>query len=507
MAARQSYIGCHLGRSCRTRPKRHFNFVSAPGWYNSGFALPSKSIKRDKTANRVIIDPESDEHVGAFTIGAGSVRDWQELVGKLARKSSPLYVAISAALAAPLLRQLNMDSFAINWFGDSSEGKSLTLKVAASVAGLFGPGGTMPSWADFEAGFEAQAMGHRDCVLPLDETADGEKTMSFATRARTLAFGIARNRPRQLSPAYEKQHGLQGREYRIIALSSSERALGDAARKDGTPRLRGEEVRLIDVAASEPGSLGIFDGAINPDHGNTPLKSAKKLAETIAAAGQKYQGHALRAFLIKLLKDESWEATVRKYKEKFEADVKVQNNQAIYRIKSNFAVIWAAAALAIDYRLLPWKKRRAFRAIKKCFHRALTALDTAATSASTETGVSNSINIFQVLNQKLDKSVLHKITLRKKASGNEVTARQNADGFIIDGVPHLKHKQLETWFPSRADRATLRKAGIFRTKRDDTATVGRKISGIEGKPRYYAIDVQILARFAGNGVALSSHHR
>jgi hypothetical protein len=104
----------------------------------------------------VKIDPNSIEHVGipgrnddSFLPmrpgGTGRdllyrVNSFQRHVAKPARKSSPLCVSISAALAAPLLRRLNMDSFAINWFGSTSEGKTLALKVAASVAGLFGRG-------------------------------------------------------------------------------------------------------------------------------------------------------------------------------------------------------------------------------------------------------------------------------------------------------------------------------------------------------------------------------
>ena len=67
------------------------------------------------------------------------------------------------------------------------------------------------------------------------------------------------------------------------------------------------------------------------------------------------------------MKDDHWEPTVRRYKAAFETKVKVPDVNAVYRIRSNFAVIWAAAALAIDYKVLPWKKRRAFAAIKKCF--------------------------------------------------------------------------------------------------------------------------------------------
>jgi hypothetical protein len=475
-----------------TRPKRKFNFARAPGWYGHGFALPGKFYSADKSVPRVIIDPESVEHVGAFIIGEGSLSDWQASVGKPARKSSPLCLSISAALAAPLLRKLNMDSFAINWFGNTTEGKTLTLKVAASVAGLFGPGGSMPSWADSEAGFEGQAMGHRDCVLPLDETGDGEQKMPLAERARMLAFGIARNRPRTLSASYEKQHGLGKREYRIIVLSSSERALGDVARKAGTPRLGGEEVRFMDIPASEPGSQGIFDRKINPDNGKSLTDVTKALAEKIAAAAQLYQGHVFRAFLDRLMKDNNWEAQVLGYKADFEKKVKVPDAKAVYRIRSNFAVIWAAAALAIDYKILPWKKRRAFAAIKKCFRRCLAALVEPSPIESLESQTSNSANVLQTLKEKLDRCELRPIQQRKKVSDDEAAARQKADGFIIDGVPYVKNDRFEEWFPSSHDRSTLREAGIFRTQRQDTPTIDRKISGIKGKPRYYAIDVDML---------------
>jgi hypothetical protein len=77
------------------------------------------------------------------------------------RKVSPeiiaVRVSISSALAAPFLRKLNMDSFALNWFGQTSEGKTFLLKAGASVAGLIGPGG-LPGWADTEAAFEGNRI-------------------------------------------------------------------------------------------------------------------------------------------------------------------------------------------------------------------------------------------------------------------------------------------------------------------------------------------------------------
>ena len=301
-----------------TRPKKEFLSVNTPGWHGNGFVLPGKFFCSDATAVPVVIDPNSVEHVGAFLSGEGDLSDWQRTVGILAQKSSPLRVAISAALAAPLLRKLNMDLFGINWFGQTSEGKSFLLKAGASVSGLIGPDG-LPGWADTEAAFEGQAMGHRDCMMPLDETADGEHKMPLDQKARMLAFVIARNRPRRFSKGYEKQHGLENREYRIVVQSSSERALGDIARDAGTQRLGGEEVRFTDVPASEPGSQGIFDGNIKSPDGTALSEITKGWVEDNTTAARRYQGHVLRAFLYEHTKDKNWEATVRKYMRRFEA--------------------------------------------------------------------------------------------------------------------------------------------------------------------------------------------
>jgi hypothetical protein len=470
-----------------TRPERRFLLASAPGWYGAGFALPGKYLCSDKSADPAKIDPNSIAHLGSFTTGEGSLGDWQQYVAKPARKSSTLCVSISAAFAAPLLRKLNMDSFAINWFGTTSEGKTLALKVAASVAGLFGPGGDLPSWADSEAGFEGQAMGHRDCILPLDETADGEKEMPLDKRARALAFGIARNRPRTLASTYQRAHGLKGREYRVIVLSSSERPLTEIAIKAGSRRLGGEEVRLMDVPASEPGSAGVFDGNIKQDEGRTLLETSKALADQLAACAMRYQGHAFVAFLRKLMKDQDWQAKARTYKAEFEREVTAPASTVIYRIRSNFAIIWAAGALAIEYGVLPWKKSRLLKAVRKCFDRAVGALQSPEAGEAAKSVKNAFEDPLKTLKEKLEQCKLSVITPRAKVSDDEMASRQRADGFVIDGVTYIKQDRLKTWFPDKPSRSALRQTGIFQTKRPDTSTVEKKIAGIEGKPRYYAV--------------------
>ena len=108
-----------------------------------------------------------------------------------------------------------------------------------------------------------------------------------------LAFLIARNRPRKLSPIYERNHNLANREFQIVLISASERGLGHIARAADERRLGGEEVRFMDIPASEQGSAGIFDGNIIPAPGETLRETTKELVETLKADAIKYQGHAI----------------------------------------------------------------------------------------------------------------------------------------------------------------------------------------------------------------------
>ena len=280
----------------------------------------------------------------------------------------------------------------------------------------------------------------------------------------------------------------------MIVLSTSERALGEIATKAGSPRLGGEKVRLIDVPASEFGSQGVFDRKIETGDVSTPLEVIKDLADTLATSARRYQGHAFVAFLRKLVRDQDWEAKARYYKTQFEHEVTAPASTAVYRIRSNFAIIWAAGALAIDYRVLPWRKTRLRKAVEKCFHRALSALQNLETIKLADQHTS--ADLLETLNEKLRQSELCVITPRKKVSEDEMVSRQKADGFIIDGVTYIKQGRLKAWFPDKPSQMALRQMGIFHSTRSDTPTVTKKVAGIVGKPRYYAINASALERSA-----------
>ena len=496
MAGRWDLASSILERVANTRPKQEFRMVSATGWYDSVFVLPDKVFARGNKTPEIYIDPKSDAHVGAFVLGEGSLKDWQELVAKPSRQSTRLRLSIAAALAAPFLRSLGLDSFGINWFSETSDGKTTSLAVAASVPGLLGPEGP-PGWANSEPALEALLRGCRDCPMALDDIGDGEHQMRLEQKARRLAFQIARNRPRKLSKVYERNNGLEPRETRNIVLSSSERALGQIARAAGKGRLGGEEVRLIDIPASDPTSSGIFDGNIVPAAGKTLRETTKELVETLKANAIKHQGYAFRELLEKYVNDPNGLEHLRTYKEQFERDaVLPDKHNAHYRVRSNFGLMYAAAASAIDYGILPWKKRPTFRAIEKCMRLALATLTTGAKEPAATAPAVNPHHVGRTLKEQLAQAELVVVKPKQRVTEEQAHARQKADGFKIDGEIYVKPDCFKRWIPTQPERNALKEQKVILTERDDTATVERKIGGIKGKPRYYAIDVHALRQLA-----------
>jgi hypothetical protein len=145
----------------------------------------------------------------------------------------------------------------------------------------------------------------------------------------------------------------------------------------------------------------------------------------------------------------------------------------------------AAAAMAIDYEMLPWKKRPTFEAVEKCLRKAMDVIEAGKAPASP---VDPTTSILMALNDELKKSDLRKVVLRKPITEQQASRRVKADGFRIDGDIYLKPDRLRRWVSSHRDRVLLKDCGIFRTRRNDAATIEQVIADVPGKPRYYVLD-------------------
>ena len=168
--------------------------------------------------------------------------------------NSRLVFALCCAFAGPLLRLAGMESGGIHLRGNSSQGKTTALKVAASV---WGRPSYMQRWRTTDNALEATAVQHCDGLLILDEFGQldprvaGECAYMLANdqeKGRATRSGLTRKR----------------RTWRLLFLSSGEVSLADHMAEAGKRTRAGMEVRMLDV----PLDAGAGMGGIEALHGH-----------------------------------------------------------------------------------------------------------------------------------------------------------------------------------------------------------------------------------------------
>jgi Domain of unknown function (DUF927) len=392
-----------VGVLSAAQPKNDFRVVSVPGWHNGigrAFVLPDLTYAREKV-DRKAFRLESPDTVllGPFEL-RGALDAWQNKIAKACRHSSRVRLAVSAVFAAPNLRHLQMDSFGLNFSGETSSGKTLLSRLCASAAGLNASAGP-PTWDGSEVSFGQRALGHRDCVTLLDDLSHlGDDSKQVAQITKVFTFRMASNRPKTLSGQYAKANNLVDEDWRVITLSTSE----DDFWKRQVRKIRGEEVRMINIRACASEMGDIFDGTKAMAKVGSTSDERRKFVERHEELCYELQGTPFRAYLERRLSDKSAEPTLRIYMEQFVGACPIPGGiRAAGRIRRRFAVIYASAALAIDYGIVPWKKAAALKDIKACFDDAVGQLATPL-GADVVVADSKDEELIQQLRERLSKA-------------------------------------------------------------------------------------------------------
>jgi hypothetical protein len=100
---------------------------------------------------------------------AGTHQGWLDAIA-VTREFPKLELALYASLAAPLLLPLGAASFAVEWAGATSSGKTTALRLAASVYGKPDEGGLIRNWAGTRIGTERYMSAMCDLPSILDDT-------------------------------------------------------------------------------------------------------------------------------------------------------------------------------------------------------------------------------------------------------------------------------------------------------------------------------------------------
>ncbi|WP_176216736.1 DUF927 domain-containing protein [Andreprevotia lacus] len=240
--------------------------VPRTGWHDSAFVLPDQVI--GSPAELLIY------HGGATAelATAGTLEGWKTDVAAYAVGNPIMLMAISAALAGPLMAFFGMDSGGFHIAGPSKNGKSVACRAAASVFGI--PNRYEKSWQTTATGAEGQLEAHNDLPLILDEIGRA-KASDVAAVVYMLSQGQGKSRGRA-------DGGLRAMtRWRCFVLSNGEHSVADYLKMHGVPVNAGQLARLLHISAERR------HGAFDDLHGH---QDHPALCEAIAKATERQHG-------------------------------------------------------------------------------------------------------------------------------------------------------------------------------------------------------------------------
>ena len=176
--------------------------ASRMGWISQGgvkgFLLPDVFYTASTGADDSgveLLPPEGMEHLLEGWKPAGTWEEWLEAV-ELMKPFSPMWLALYASCAAPMLEILNSPSFVIDFNGETSSGKTTAMRVAASVWGR--PGDNNPtamySWDSTKVYIERLSGFLANLPVILDETKRAKDTKLVRDVVYDFANGQGRGR-------------------------------------------------------------------------------------------------------------------------------------------------------------------------------------------------------------------------------------------------------------------------------------------------------------------------
>ncbi len=283
------------------------------------------------------------------------MEEWKKEVASLCSGNSRLILALSVALAGPLLKPMSIENGGFHFRGASSTGKSKTLFTAASV---WGSRQMIKLWRTTDNAVESLAYSHNDTLLCLDELGQVDPNKA-GDIAYTLANGLSKARSTQSGNIRTITH------WRVLFLSTGEISLADHIATTGGHAKAGQEIRMLDIPADAQQGMGVFENI----HG---AKSPAEFADLLQANADKFHGTAGQAFLDHLTRPGEMQYAIEFIKQKMIAfmqiHVPISGHGQIQRGGNRFAFVAAVGEYCISLGILPFAAGEAMTAVGTCFN-------------------------------------------------------------------------------------------------------------------------------------------
>ncbi|CBJ83479.1 Putative prophage primase [Xenorhabdus bovienii str. Jollieti] len=328
------------------RPEKKVTCVNKTGWHGNVYVLQDEVV--GSGADSVILQTSSVQ--GKDFRVSGTSEEWREHIGKYCTGNARLAFSVSLAFASSLLKLVGVGGGGYHLKGESTDGKTTTMKVAASVCG-----GTdyWYTWRATGNALEGTACRRNDATLMLDEIreVDGREAGNIAYM---LANGQGKARAKTDGSVRETNR------WNLLFLSTGELSLVEHAANAGERTYAGVEVRMIQIP-SDSGKHGVFEDLHQ-------FASGKSLAEYLEQAVTKYHGSPFRDWLKYLTHDlTSISGTAKALLKEYTANMMPENaGNQVGRAITRFALVAMAGEIATRAGITGWQQGEAYAAAEKC---------------------------------------------------------------------------------------------------------------------------------------------
>lgn len=321
--------------------------VDKLGWHGEQYILPDGAIGND---GKELIVYQSAHAINSTIAQQGTLAQWRDELCKPLAEQSRFVFSIACAFAGQLLELLDDDGGGFHILGSSSMGKSLSLKVAASVWG--NPDNYSKTWRSTDNALEGTASEHNDSFLPLDEISESDPKI-----IGKAAYMLANGKPKGRSTT--TGHNRTAKTWRIIFLSNGEESLQNFMAQAGQKTNAGIEVRVAHIDADAGKGYKTFDSLVLADTGAAQADKIKELSHT-------YYGVAGMAWLDHITSDKAaTTAAAKQLVSDFMSQYTDLAPQA-HRVARRFAIVAAAGEMATGADITGWQAGQATTAVMTC---------------------------------------------------------------------------------------------------------------------------------------------
>lgn len=282
-------------------------------------------------------------------------RDAWHALQKLLRREPIAVLSVCAALSAPLLEPLNFGTLMLFLIGKSSIGKTVILKLVASI---FGEPLDMFTWQGTDNGIEANALRYRDQPFIVDEV-DQAKSAQFAALSYRLANAGSQQR------ANSKGEAVAIQATRTVILASGETDPIAKIEQQGLPIKLGQTARLVSVQAEM--SHGVWECLDEFSTGKEKSEYVlSQLSEVHSIAGKQF---------IKAIADDvdvhqqHFQAIANDLEQEICTVALPDDDGVPSRVLKNFALFAFTGLLAAKNGIVPWDERDVLDAVKLGYSR------------------------------------------------------------------------------------------------------------------------------------------